>query len=104
MALYHDTIPVPQRVVTALTSGPVTAARVQALGPGEIRIQVTATATAPLASEFGGAIHAGGGYPSGIDTDRTLAERFAGRIATGATGYLWGYTGDRDMWASVSHA
>jgi hypothetical protein len=57
---------------------------------------------APTPAQFGGAIHAQGGYKAGIDTDRTLAERFAGRITT--TGYLWGWTEEDGIQASISHA
>lgn len=102
MAQYHDTIPVPKRTVVALTSGAVTAARVQVLGTGTLQIQATTANVPPTAAQFGGAIHAQGGYRAGIDTDRTLAERFAGRILT--TGYLWGWTEEDGMQASISHA
>lgn len=102
MAQYHDTIPVPKRTVVALTSGAVTAARVQVLGPGTLMIQATTANVAPTPAQFGGAIHAQGGYKAGFDTDRTLAERFAGRITT--TGYLWGYTEDDGVQASITHA
>lgn len=104
MPSYHATIAVPSRSVTPLTNGSATAARVQALGPGSIRVQATPTNVAPAPSAFGGAIECQGGYTAGIDTSRTLAEHFPGVIAGGATGFLWGYTESSGMQASCSHA